>query len=91
MMIAILNGTLAGVKLNTPKPGQDFPPNQTLGLVQVTPEGDVETVRIKDENLHNKYDTGKPFSCKAAVSYWQNGNRSGVSVKLLEKLPSGKA
>lgn len=91
MMIAILKGTLAGVKLNTPKQGQDFKPNQTLGLVQVTPDGDVETVKIKDENLHNKYDTGKPFSCKCAVSYWQNGNRSGVSVKIIEPLPVGKA
>lgn len=90
MMIAIIKGTLAGVKLNTPKSGQDFAPNQTLGVVQVTPEGDVETVKVKDENLRNKYETGKPVQFKCSINYWQNGNRSGVSVKLLDILPVGK-
>lgn len=85
-MIAIIAGTLAGVKANYPKPGQDFPPNQTLGVVQVTPEGDVETVKIKDDNMSNKYETGKPVKLKTSVAYWQNGNRSGVTCRLVEVL-----
>lgn len=83
-MIAIIDGMLAGVKSNYPKKGQDFPPNQTLGVVQVTPEGDVESVKVKDENMSNKYDVGKPFSCRATVNFWQQGSRAGMSCKLVE-------
>lgn len=90
MMIVTIKGTLAGVKLNMPKPGQDFAPNQTLGVVQISPEGEVETVKIKDFNLTNKYETGKSLVFQCAVNYWQNGSRSGVSVKLIESLAAGK-
>lgn len=93
MITAIIKGTLAGIKINTPVKGQDFAPNQTLGIIQVTAEGDVETVKIKDENLANKYDgmVGKTCSLKCALVPWQNGSRSGLSIKLIESLPSGKA
>lgn len=88
-MIVTIDGTLAGIKENYPKSGQDFQPNLTLGVVQVTPEGEVETVKIKDDDMSHKYESGTPFSCRALVRHWQNGNRNGVSVKLLSV--NGKA
>lgn len=85
-MIAIIEGMLAGVKLNEPMRGQDFKANQTLGIVQVGLEGDVETVPVKDEDLSRKYEVNKPIKCRAKVIHWQNGNRAGISCKLLEVL-----
>jgi hypothetical protein len=89
-MIVTIQGTLMGVKSNYPERdrGQDFTPNQMLNVAQVKPDGDVELIKIKDENMSRKHEVGKASTFTCDVRLWQMNSRSGLTIKLIEPVKS---
>lgn len=90
-MIAIFAGTVVAVSQKTPDKGQTFTPNLSVSLLQTRPDGDVELVKIKDENLSRKYPIGEQVQIEAQVILWQQGDRNGLSIKALNILSPGSS
>lgn len=86
-MIAIIQGTIVAVSQKNPDRGQSFIPNLSVSLLQTKLDGDVDLIKLKDENLSRKYTIGEQVSLEAQLFAWQQGDRSGLSVKVLNVLP----
>lgn len=87
-MIAEFKGTLVSVKENYPDKSkrQDFAPNLSVSLLQTKPDGDVDLVKFKDEDLSRKYTLGEQVCLEVQIFHWSQGDRSGVSLKVIRVL-----
>lgn len=93
-MKAIINGTLVSVKANYPDKTkkQDFAPNQTLNFMQISESGDAEIIGIKCDDMSANFNSmiGKNLQFECRLFQWQNGSKSGLSVKFVSAVPVEK-
>lgn len=82
-MIVQIGGTLASAQIQSPKEGQEFQAHQLLSILQITDKG-AEIVKVKAMDLEGKFKQGEPIKAECNASYWANGNRGGISIRLIK-------
>jgi hypothetical protein len=82
-MEAIIQGSIAAVKLKAPAQGQNYPPHNLISLSQVY-DGEAVVIKVKDDDLNNAHPEGKKVAMIIRVNEWSAGNRSGVSKKFVK-------
>ena len=80
-MRAIIKGMVMSNKPERNNQGQEF---RSLQVMQMN-DDEAELVKVKDSNINN--DTvGQEFNALCSLNVWQMGNRSGVSIKVVEHI-----
>jgi len=87
-MKVMIEGLLITSKLETNQQS-----NKTFRILQIMQnDGEVaELVKIKDEDLDRPYEINAPIMLECDIQSWKMGDRSGISVKVIDVVKAMKA